>query len=310
MPRTRRLSKLALAVLLTLAAAPATRAASFECAKARTFAERTICADPRLSAADDEMAAAYKAALASAAPGLLTAKQLKDDQAAWLTLFQFRCQNAACLAAIYRERIATLQNIGNLAPAPLSAGTKVVDRSLGDAGAFPQIRSATFHPGVELFNSLVRRLVVSVMREYGSGKSDFSFATAIVGGRVASSYVTITVAAGGAHPLPERRVVNVDMNFATEIALADLFAPGSSYHALLARLTLADLKRQSDAFGWDGVPDNTMFQYFTFSDSALVIHFPPYTAAPYAYGDLQVSLSLDRLRDVARRGGPLAALGR
>jgi uncharacterized protein len=293
---------------LILAAAFAGRAASFDCSKARTVPERTICSDPKLSAADDEMAALYKAALASNAHLLLTAQELRADQVAWLTLFQMRCKNAACLATSYRDRIRTLQNIGNTSPAPLPARVTVADESLGDMGAFPQIRSSSSHPGVELFNSLVRRLVMEMRRQFGSAKVDFNFETSVVGGRVASSYVKIAVAAGGAHPMPVRVVVNVDLNLMKEIALADLFAPRSSYFALLSRLTLADLKRKSDAYGWEGEAKKDIFNNFTFSEAGLVIHFPPYVAGSYADGDLEVTLSIGQLLGVARPGGLLTAL--
>ena len=104
------------------------------------------------------------------------------------------------------------------------------------------------------------------------------------------------------------RLVNVDMNLIRQIALSDLFAPSSAYFALLSRLTLADLKRQSDAYGWQGEAKKDAFNNFTFSDSGLAIHFPPYAAGSYADGDLEVTLSLDQLRPVARTGGLLTAL--
>lgn len=122
-------------------------------------------------------------------------------------------------------------------------------------------------------------------------------------GRVASSYVKIAAATGGAHPTPVRVVVNVDMNLAREIALADLFTVRSAYFALLSRLTLADLKRQSDGYGWEGEAKKDLFDNFTFSESGLVIHFPPYLAGSYADGGIEVTLSLDQLRSVAREGG-------
>jgi uncharacterized protein len=297
-----------IAAVLIPAAASALHAASFDCSKARTLPERTICSDPKLSAADDEMAALYKAALAGNARLLLTAQELKADQVAWLTLFQMRCKNAACLSASYRDRIRTLKNIGDTAPAPVPARVTVVDESLGDAGAFPQIHSSSFHPGVELFNSVVRRLVMEMRRQFGASKVDFNFETSLLGGRVASSYARIAAATGGAHPMPVRLVVNVDLNLIKEIALADLFAPRSAYFALLSRLTLADLKRQSDAYGWEGEAKKDLFDDFTFSESGLVIHFPPYVAGSYADGDLEVMLSLDQLRGVARSGGLLTAL--
>ena len=221
-----------ISAVLIIAAATTIRAASFDCNKARTLPERTICSDPKLSAADDEMAALYRAALTSNTHLLLTAQELKADQVSWLTLYQMRCTNASCLSAAYRDRIRTLRNIGDIGPAPVPAGAALVDESLGDTGAFPQIHSTSFHPGVELFNSLIRRLVVEMRRQFGAAKVHFTFATSLVSGRVASSYARIAAATGGAHPMPVLVVVNVDMNLirdamaeaGTSTALADALA--------------------------------------------------------------------------------------
>ena len=291
-----------------LAVAPAIHAASFDCSKARTKIEKTICSDPKLSAADEQMAALYKAALANTGRALIPVKDLPSDQVAWLTLIQSRCDNAACLSGAYRGRIRTLQNNSSYSDAPVPKGTEMSDQSLGDLGSFPQLQSPAYHPGVELYNYLVRRAVYDMRHRYGADKCDFEFDAAIVGGRVATSYARIAVAAGGAHPVPMRVVVNVDLNNTREIALADLFTPGPAYFSLLARLTLADLKKQSDAYGWEGEPRKTMFDYFTFGDDGLLIHFPPYAAGSYMDGDLEVNLSMAQLRSVARSGGLLGAV--
>src|SRR5689334_18108768 len=215
---------------IALLGATAVHAASFDCGKARTFTEKTICSDPKLSTADEEMAGLYTAALGGAGPRpLLNAQELKQDQVAWVTLIQSQCKSALCLAAAYRDRIRLLKNIGNTVDAPVPAGIKTGDRTLGDMGDFPQIQSPVYHPGVELYNSLVRRLVADMRRQNGASKVDFIFDLSIVGGRVASSYAKMSLALGGAHPMPARAVINVDLNSAKEIALGDLFTPGSNY---------------------------------------------------------------------------------
>ena len=299
---------MSLRCLVLLAVAPAIHAASFDCSKAHTKIEKTICSDPKLSAADEQMAASYKTTIANTGRALIPVKDLQTDQVAWLTLIQSRCDSAGCLANAYRDRVRTLQNNSNYSDAPLPKGAEMSDQSLGDLGSFPQIHSPSYHPGVELYNSLVRRAVYDMRHRYGADKCDFEFDASIVGGRVATSYARIAVAAGGAHPVPMRVTVNVDLNNAREIALADLFAPGSAYFSLIARLTLADLKKQSDAYGWEGEPRKSMFDYFTFGDDGLVIRFPPYAAGSYMDGDLEVTLTLAQLRGAARAGGLLGAL--
>ncbi|MBW8269545.1 lysozyme inhibitor LprI family protein [Caldovatus aquaticus] len=87
------------------AAAPA-RAASFDCARARSPAERLVCADPALSSLDERLAAAYRAALAA----VPWQRRLRGDQAAWLRATRDRAAgDPATLAAAYRARIAALE---------------------------------------------------------------------------------------------------------------------------------------------------------------------------------------------------------
>lgn len=96
----------ALAVLALLVAGSAPRAASFDCARAATGPERTICADAGLSALDDQLDAAYTSAAARTdAPG-----QLRAEQRRWLSQ-RNRCASSACLYAAYRGRIAELDAV-------------------------------------------------------------------------------------------------------------------------------------------------------------------------------------------------------
>ena len=71
-------------VLLLGLAAPALRAASFDCAKARTPLERKICREPALSKADEALTKIYQQRLHDfPIPAFI-----KDSQRAWLNLAQ------------------------------------------------------------------------------------------------------------------------------------------------------------------------------------------------------------------------------
>ncbi len=87
--------------LLMLTAA---HAASFDCAKAASRVEKLICSDPQLSQRDEEMNAAYRAALAD--------EQHRDEvrrqQRAWLSQLG-RCADAACIMRAYDTRLAVLK---------------------------------------------------------------------------------------------------------------------------------------------------------------------------------------------------------
>jgi uncharacterized protein len=83
---------------------PSARAATFDCDKASTFAEKVVCSDSRITAMDDELGRLYKAALASAPQK----EALRTDQKAWLAS-RDRCQDSNCIMKAYSDRIAALK---------------------------------------------------------------------------------------------------------------------------------------------------------------------------------------------------------
>jgi uncharacterized protein len=95
-----RLSLLALcAVLPTLDAA----AASFDCAKATTAIEKTICADPGLSQADERLAEVYTQAMSAS----LAPQSLRRAQFRWLAE-RNEARTTEALRDSYQRRIALL----------------------------------------------------------------------------------------------------------------------------------------------------------------------------------------------------------
>ncbi len=87
-----------------LAASPLTRAASFDCAKAKAPVEKMICSDPGLSELDGRLASAYRRALGLAP----NPEPLKAEQRFWLTERR-KCADVACLRQAYRQRLTTLE---------------------------------------------------------------------------------------------------------------------------------------------------------------------------------------------------------
>src|SRR5205814_10590511 len=79
-------------------------AASFDCQHASTHIERMICANPNLSALDDRMSRLYAEAEQSKA-----GEQRRAEQRAWWAR-RNQCGDAACIAELYRRRIAQLQS--------------------------------------------------------------------------------------------------------------------------------------------------------------------------------------------------------
>lgn len=109
---------LALFSLLSLPAA----AASFDCAKAATPFEHAICADDRLSAADERLAKSFATAIGGLSEAAVAL--VRGDQRAWLDFAQKACspdakaltsgrydeEGTSCLTGLFTSRSAVLEN--------------------------------------------------------------------------------------------------------------------------------------------------------------------------------------------------------
>lgn len=103
---------LVLTAFIALALVPSARAATFDCTKALTHIEKTICSDKELSAMDDRLGRLYKDVLAHPS----NAASVKTEQKAWLAL-RDQCANPDCLKKAYADRIAALSGT-SAPPAP------------------------------------------------------------------------------------------------------------------------------------------------------------------------------------------------
>jgi len=102
-------------LLLSLLLSNAALAASFDCTKAKSPQEKAICASPELSAADEKMAGAYKAALTTAR--VEKKEAVRDGQRAWLHAVADQCLTPGlepsatlpeCFLGYYQTRIQEL----------------------------------------------------------------------------------------------------------------------------------------------------------------------------------------------------------
>jgi uncharacterized protein len=112
-------------VLGGLALSPA-HGASFDCKHAATDGENAVCADPKLSSLDDELARRYAAALAQS----LYPAPLRVEQSEWLARVR-RLKGPEDIATAYTARLETL---GILLASPDAAAAKRVV-ALSDARA-------------------------------------------------------------------------------------------------------------------------------------------------------------------------------
>lgn len=113
-------------LLLALCAAPVS-AASFDCSKASSFAEKAICAEGALGVLDEQLNAEYVRALRSAA----NPNEVREAQRRWLRL-RDNCTTGQCLSASMSQRLGELTQ-------PLSSPTKPV----ANATNKPQLSSTS-----------------------------------------------------------------------------------------------------------------------------------------------------------------------
>jgi uncharacterized protein len=99
--------QIGLATLLASLAAPAL-AASFDCSQARTPVERAICADPSLSAQDEQLAMLFQRAKQHGEPA-----QVISWQKTWLKDRRNTCKDLACLKLHYQLQLRLLSPIAN-----------------------------------------------------------------------------------------------------------------------------------------------------------------------------------------------------
>jgi uncharacterized protein len=106
---TMKLVKLLIAFSILLSFSGNVRAASFDCAKASNLAEKAICSDHELSSLDDQVSAAYKAAMHG---GAVDADKLRISQRTWIKS-RNTCLDVPCLKDSINNRLAFLSSITN-----------------------------------------------------------------------------------------------------------------------------------------------------------------------------------------------------
>ncbi len=123
---------------------------------------------------------------------------------------------------------------------------------------------------------------------------------------------------GGAHPNHGTFTMTYDLKAGRELKLADLFKPGAKYLAKIADYSKRDLQGRKNPDGgenlglaqdmWlDGVkPTADNYANWNITKKGLLITFPPYQVAAYAYGPQTVIVPYSYLKDIAHPYGALA----
>ena len=118
------------------------QAASFDCAKALTPAEKIICVDAELSKMDEEMADAFAAALKTKKKYVL----VRQEQREWLKSRNV-CSDTGCLKKEYRNRISNLSEDAQ-ADIPMGSRMRMTARELKQPDLGPKAGwDFVLHPG-------------------------------------------------------------------------------------------------------------------------------------------------------------------
>ena len=320
-------------VLCVLAASPAVaqpKGPSFDCAKAVSAIDRTICKDADLGKADRALVAAYTALLERLKGAEREA--LVKDQGRWVATRNRVCQQvsdemASCLKQRYVQRTATLQA---MAQTPFVA---IGEQTLSGRGRFDQLSWSyeIAYPrfeakGVDFAATNTRFAGDALKSAQEATPSDltevedertwdyqqgFDVARA-PGGTLLNVAVSYYAYTGGAHGNGATLCQAIDLRSGRIVAPAGLFV--GEWRQQLYRLVVADLRTQfkerpgdEDSLKPDAM--NKMLGESTrycWGAKQLEILFNPYEVGPYAAGPYSVELSYERLKPLLRADGPIA----
>lgn len=128
--------------------------------------------------------------------------------------------------------------------------------------------------------------------------------------------------AGGAHPNHDFFTITYDLKAGRELTLADLFKPRTNYLKAIADYSAKDLQARKDPDSGenmefatdifaDGVkPTVDNFRDWAITKKGLLILFPPYQVAAYAYGPQSVIIPYSALKSILRADGPASKMTR
>jgi uncharacterized protein len=310
-------------VTLLMAAAGLAQAASFDCTKAKTLQEKAICTNPKLSAADDELAAAYRTALAAATPEKKEA--VRNEQRAWLHATADHCVNsgltpstalAECLLDSYQARIQQLSNL------PSASHGAFVSRSiklswpdapgesseLEETPGFGTLHATWLQSTIDTaewqaWNRAVeaatqnlaaggheKKLSGEWLKEWAAG-SDFEVNASV--DLVSQELVTTSIGLegmghGAAHPSEEGIEFNWLLKQERELRPEDVFRQDTDWEKKIEAYCSKQLE-QDDKEGlydnWESALQKVVLnsQNWELDGKGLTIDFPEYTVSPRVY---------------------------
>jgi hypothetical protein len=302
-----------LAPLLLAGTALPALGASFDCAKAQTWAEQALCNDETLGQLDERLDAAYRTAREAAKGDAAALERLVSRQRAWLAE-RDGCKITPCLTRLYAQRLAELTGTGGSPQdKPLEQG-KIQESGphFTIDAAYPVLPGDG--PAVAEANRQIRGTVDEVVGSFRGQIDEFTSAPATEEEgwqgpdwslsidyeipHQTSRYLAIPLTGyeytGGAHGMPLILPTVIDLSTGRPIPPEGLFKPGSDWLEQLSQRCRSELQG-SDLLGDDGdwlregtAPKLENFSLLFPGPDGLTVTFAPYSVAPYAAGIQEV----------------------
>jgi hypothetical protein len=196
--------------------------------------------------------------------------------------------------------------------------------------SYPQVQ------GADKFNLLVEQMVTKLVADFKRNRGDkppagapanalgVGYSMRLATDDIQSAVFTVSdLEYGMAHASYEFRVVNYDAKAGRQLALADLFRPGSNYLQKISAGAVARLRMINQEYGEEqptflGDPEYVEnasakaknYRNWTLTTRGLVVTFEPYQVGSFAAGSPSVLIPYSELKDVLKPGGPLAPLSK
>ncbi|MGE5154543.1 MAG: DUF3298 domain-containing protein [Bdellovibrio bacteriovorus] len=305
-------------LILGCVALPA-QGASFDCAKATSWVEQTICEDPSLGELDERLAAALRKAQEAAEKDPVALERLASEQTAWLAE-RDGCKLTPCVSRAYARRLAQLA--GTAEPQTQPLGEQQIQESvphLSIEAVYPVLPGEG--PAVSAANQEIRALVDGVIGSFRGQAEDYAAGPGAEDqgwegpdwsltldydsphrtDRLLAVPFTGYEFTGGAHGMPLILPLIIDLSSGQRVPPEGLFAPGSPWLERLSELSLValqgrDLLSADDQWLREGTaPNLENFSLLFPGPDGLTITFAPYSVAPYAAGIQEVLIPYAKL---------------
>ncbi len=318
-------SSTAIALLLTMTST----AWAFDCSKASTAVEETICANPDIKAADDALAAAYAEVKASSAPA--EQKMLVRSQKRWIASREGCTEAEAGITACIRDETAKRLRLltGTLESGP-GAGNRPIPVFVmqeGNAKAYDlDVQLLRFGDPQSAGEKTLNRITTEArkMLKIGphgedTGGSTYAIVQAMTISYASPEFMSVITSywadTGGAHGNGGVSNSNIDMETGKLLEIGDVFGEDTA-----AKLTadcktqlIAEKQRRLAGETYDPAVDDFLkdeviaehvatLSRWSFQESKASVSFDAYAIGSYAEGPYECEFPMQELKDMALDG--------